>query len=124
MRLLLAVFCLVTPLRAVAAATVCIVAEHGGRAACESGAGQMGGHEGQDPNDADPVHLDDAGEAGTAAAPVGCGSLGLCTATAPSIAGSITALSIEPCTLSQIPIASPLLELGIRPAPPIHPPRA
>jgi hypothetical protein len=126
MRLLFAVLFLITPLRGVAAAALCVVGEHGHEEACEPGMGGESGHD-MAPGAGFPAGL--AQMAGTHLGsgpdmPIGCGALGLCSTTIPSIAGHI--VDIPSVTLADAhPVSfARLLRPGTRPAPPIHPPRA
>jgi hypothetical protein len=97
--------------------------------ACEPGMAGMGGENGHDmaPDAGSPADL--AQLAGTDPGagldmPIGCGAVGLCAATVPSIVGSVA--EIPPENLADVhPISfARLLGPGTRLAPPIHPPRA
>ena len=128
MRLLFAVLFLLTPLRGVTAAAICVVGGHGQEMACEPGMAGMGGENGHDmaPDAGSPAELAPLAGADLGAGPdmpIGCGALGLCATTIPSIAGSI--IDIPPENLADVhPVSfARLLGPGTRPAPPIHPPR-
>jgi hypothetical protein len=112
MRLLVALVFLLTPLRGVAAAVLCVSAEHGSGVPCESGMADMGEDEGVMQQDG-----------GAASAPL-CGAVGLCAAATPSLVGTIALLPLERATDAGLATSTPQLGPGIRPAPPIHPPRA
>lgn len=128
MRFLFALLFLVTPFRSVAAAVVCLAADHGGAAACESGtAGTSGSHGTRalgSTSAPTPMHMAGA-DSGTELGDMpGCGAIGLCAATPASIVATVAPLPLERVTDGGLSTSLPQLGPGIRPAPPIHPPIA
>jgi len=127
MRFLVVLLFLLTPLRGVAAAVLCYAAEHGSAVGCEPGTAGMV-HEGAsttEPHGPSTVAPPDLG--GPAADPgglPGCGAVGLCGSTSPGIAAALAGIPLDRQSAAAPQAISPLLGPGIRPAPPIHPPRA
>ena len=127
MRLLAVLLFLLTPLRGVAAAALCYAAEHGAAVACEPGMAGASGHDGM-PGDQGPMpgapHVAAIDLAADLDGLLGCSAIGLCAATPSSIAASIATLPQERVTDAGPATPLPHFGPGIRPAPPIHPPRA
>ncbi len=129
MRLLFALLFLLTPLRGVTAAAICVAGGHGREAVCEPGMAEAGGENGHGmaPEAGSPAQLAHLAGADLGAGPgllTDCGAPGLCATTLPSIAGSIVEIPPENlAAVHPVPFAR-LLGPGTRPAPPITPPRA
>ena len=127
MRFLAVLLFLLTPLRSVAAAALCYAAEHGSAVACAPGMTEMV-HEGASTTEprgpSTPAHLDLDGLAADLDGLIACGAIGLCGAASPGIAVALAAFPLDRETAAGPAAISPHLGPGIRPAPPIHPPRA
>jgi hypothetical protein len=112
MRLLVTLLFLLTPLQPVAALAFCLDVEHGTGMPCDSGMSEMSERE----------NLTTIAPTGVGTGP--CGPVGLCSAPVPGVA-SIVARALPEHPADTGPLSSlPHLGPGIRPAPPLDPPRA
>ncbi len=109
MRLLVTLLFLLTPLQAVAALAFCLNVEHGTAMPCDSGMSEMG---------------DLATIAPTGGGPGPCGPVGLCSAPVPGVVSTVARDLPEHPADTGPPSSLPHLSPGIRPAPPLDPPRA
>jgi hypothetical protein len=129
MRLLVTLLFLITPLQPVAALAFCLGLEQGTAMSCDPGMAEMS------ERDEDSQGAMAATASGTEnlatlwsmdsmEPTVPCGAVGLCSAPMPGVMSNVTrALPERPADTG--PLASlPHLDPGIRPAPPLHPPRA
>ena len=127
MRLLVTLLLLLTPLQSVAALVFCLGIEHGAAAPCDSSMGAMSeGNEeelGAIPASAGTTHLVmiSTSDRGTSGA---CGAVGLCSAPVPTVPSTGVGDLLERGSDTRPSSLMPHLGLGIRPAPPPHPPKA
>jgi hypothetical protein len=109
MRLLVTLLFLLTPLQPVAALAFCLDVEHGTAMPCDSGMSEMG---------------DLATIAPTSVGTGLCGPVGLCSTPLPGVASTAArALPEHPADTGPLSSLSHIGP-GIRPAPPLDPPRA
>ena len=129
MRLLVTLIFLLTPLQPVAALALCLGVEHGTAMPCDPGMSEMS-EQTQDSQGAAAVaptgaaHLATLWSTDTRDRTGPCGAVGLCSAPVPGVASTVVRVPSER-PADKGPLSSlPHLGLGIRPAPPLHPPRA
>jgi hypothetical protein len=129
MRLLVTLLFLITPLQPVAALAFCLGLERGPAMSCDPGMGEMSqrGEDSQGAMAATPSgtqNLATLSSTDSMDATGPCGAVGLCSAPVPGVVSTVArALPVRP--VDSGPLSSlPHLDPGIRPAPPLHPPRA
>lgn len=129
MRLFVTVLLLLTPLQSVAALAFCVSQEQGTAIPCDPGISEMGERNNESPDAPEPAPADNAHLAtiSSADAMIGggpCGAVGLCSAPVPGIV-SVAARALPESPADTGPLSSlARLGPGVRPPPPLHPPRA
>ena len=129
MRLLVTLLFLLTPLQSVASLAFCLGVEHGTAMPCDPGMSEMSERDQDSPGAAavaptGTAHLATISSTDTRDGTGPCGAVGLCSAPVPGVASTVARALPERHgdlgPLSSLPHLGP----GIRPAPPLHPPRA
>lgn len=129
MRLLVTLLFLLTPLQSLAALAFCVGQEQGTAMPCDPGMSEMGERNedsqgAPEPAPSDNAHLATISSADDMSGRGPCGAVGLCSAPVPGVV-SVAARALPEGPADTGPLSSlPHLGPGLRPAPPLHPPRA